>query len=149
MSFNTPFTTLSYYSWLFESDNLNSTDNAFVSIPSQSADISHGENSLTIPHGKGYYPGTDVQIQDGLHSTNLNSEISASPSATNNRSDIDQEHNHGHNGLLPTRRPISSLHAGDTSNPRQFYRMSRKHTSLLSHPVLENHNLHSTTYQSL
>jgi hypothetical protein len=83
MSFNAPFTTLSYYSWLFENDNLNTTDSTLVSIPSQSAGISLGENSVNIPRGKGYYLGTSVQIQDGLHPANLNSDISSNINATN------------------------------------------------------------------
>jgi hypothetical protein len=83
MSFNAPFTTLGYYSWLFENENLNTMDSTLVPIPSQSTGISLGENSLTIPHGKGYYLGTNVQVQDGLDSANLNSDISITSSATN------------------------------------------------------------------
>jgi len=83
MSFNAPFTTLSYYSWLFENDT---TDSTLVSIPSQSASISLGENSITIPHGKGYYPGTNMQIQDELQPANLSSDISSNVNATNSSS---------------------------------------------------------------
>jgi hypothetical protein len=80
MSFNAPFTTLSYYSWLFENDHLNTTDSTLVLIPTQSAGISLGENNLAIPHG---YPCTNVQIQDGLHPVNPNSDISTTSNATN------------------------------------------------------------------
>jgi Fungal specific transcription factor domain len=83
MSFNAPFTTLGYYSWLFENDNLSITDSTLVSIPSQPAGVALGENSLTIPHGKGYYPDTNLQIQDGLPPTSLNSDISVTSNATN------------------------------------------------------------------
>jgi hypothetical protein len=81
MSFNAPFTTLSYYSWLFDNENPNTMDTTLVSIPPQFA---LGENSLTISHGKGYYPGVNVQMQDEVHPENLNSDISSNLNAISN-----------------------------------------------------------------
>lgn len=70
MSFNAPFTTLGYYSWLFESDNQNTAESLLVSISSESAGMSLGENSSSIASDKGYYPNANMQLQDGLHSNN-------------------------------------------------------------------------------
>jgi hypothetical protein len=80
MSFNAPFTTLGYYSWLFD-DNPNTTDSALVPIPSQSADISLGANNLTIANDKGYYSGTNMQLPDEFQSAKNNSDFSTTINA--------------------------------------------------------------------
>ena len=132
MSFNAPFTTLGYYSWLFENDNLNTTDSTLVSIPSQSAGISLGENSLALAHGKGYYPGTNVQMQDGLHPTNLSSDISITSNATNDshvdtftlsNAQTDQglvNPLYQHNQYSST--PLIGSHAGSDSDSSQLHK---------------------------
>jgi hypothetical protein len=137
MSFNAPFTTLGYYSWLFENDNLNITDSTLVSIPSQPAGIALGENSLTIPHGKGYYPDTNVQIQDGLHPTSLNSDISVTSNATND--------SHVDTFTLPNAQTSQGL--GNPLNQHNRY----SSTSLVKkYAVSDSHSsqLHNDMYQT-
>jgi hypothetical protein len=76
MSFNTPFTTLGYYCWLFENDNPNNSDSTLVSTSSQPTGISMGGNSSTISTEIGYYPSTNMQLSNGTHAANSSLEIS-------------------------------------------------------------------------
>lgn len=84
MSFNAPYTTLSYYSWLFENENSNTVDNGLVQIPSQSAAMSIGGDSSAMAPERLYFPVADIHMQDGIQPGSFSSDTLTASNVLNN-----------------------------------------------------------------
>jgi hypothetical protein len=77
MSFNAPFTTISYYSWLFENDGQTVGDGV-TQVPSSST-ITHTQSRrIGDSFGKGYLSGNAL-AQESFSGANIDPEILATP----------------------------------------------------------------------
>ena len=125
MSFNAPFTTMSYYGWLFENDST-------LHAPSQSSAGSSNINGLGGMNGHTYHYNNSMPMQNGF-GLGVNPHILARPQALNNSDeppyvnpntqvvrqlpDTTLNHTHISSTLTPRETANGDMHSFQSSHP--------------------------------